>query len=183
MAPRGLAACLLLAIACAATTACVHRHTNPFDQAYEQGNVREMTRIFDADSALWRNEQALFRTAIARATPGGPVYDLQRARTELQVLLARFPESSHRPVALSLTALIGQLEKQAARSDELSQRVDSLEAHADSAAARTAEQRRASFQLLADLRRTQAELQSVQEELERLKAVDLRLSTRKHRAP
>lgn len=183
MAPRGLAACLLLAIACAATAACFHRHISAFDQAYEQGNVQEMTRIFDADSALWRNEQALFRTAIAHATPGGPVYDLQRARTELQVLLARFPESTHRPVALSLTALIAQLEKLSARGEELSMRVDSLEARADSATARTAEQRRVSFQLQADLRRTQAELQSVQDELERLKAVDLRLSNRKHRAP
>ncbi len=180
MTRSGFATRLPLAGACTVLVACFAHTISPFERAYQSGDVREMTRIFDADSALWRNEQALFRTAVAHATPG-PVYDLERAHAELQLLLDRFPASPNRPVALSLDALIGQLQKLSARSDELTLRVDSLEARADSASARTAEQRRISTQLQADLRRTQAELQSVQQELERLKAVDLRLSNRKRR--
>lgn len=172
-----------LVLASALALACAHAHPSAFDLAFTGGNVQEMARLFDADTSLWHSETALFRTAVARATPGSPVYDLERARAELQAFLTRFPSSPRRSVALSLDGLIAQLEKLSSRSGALSQRVDSLEARADSATARSLEQRRVSLQLQADLRRTQAELQAVQEELERLKAVDLRLGSRKHRSP
>ncbi len=180
---KGMRWSVMLVLGGALAGGCVHRQPSAFERALQAGDAQEMARLFDADSLLWRNEEALFHTAVARATPDGPVYDLERARTEMRVFLARFPQSTHRAEALSLDGLLSQLAELSARSGELSRRVDSLEARADSAAARTADQRRVSVQLQADLRRTQAELQSVQEELERLKAVDLRLAGRKHRNP
>ncbi len=166
--------------------ACAHARGGPFDHAFDAGDYVEAARIFDADSALWRNEAALFRTATARAMPGSPVYDPARAHAELQSFLALFPQSDHRAEALRLSALLTQLEHLsnqnqtlALRADSIAARADSLDVRADSASARLAEQRRMTLQLQADLRRTEAELKAVQDELARLKAIDLRLSRRK----
>lgn len=166
--------------------ACAHAGGGPFDHAFDAGDFVEAARIFDADSALWRNEAALFHTATARAMPGSPVYDPVRAHAELQAFLDRFPRSEHRGEALSLDALLTQLQRLSdqnhalvLRADSLALRTDSLAARADSASARAAEQRRATTQLQADLRRTEEQLKAVQEELARLKAIDLRLSRRK----
>ncbi len=174
----------LLALAGSAG-ACVHR-VRPFQRAFDSGNVAEATRIFDRDTSLWRDEQALFRTAAARAMPGSPVYEPARAHAELQSFLALFPQSEHRGEALRLEALLTQIERLshenralALRADSLAARGDSLDARGDSTGARLAEQRRTTLQLQADLRRTDAELKAVQEELARLKAIDLRLSRRK----
>ncbi len=165
--------------------ACAHGG-GPYQRAFESGNVMEAARIFDQDTSLWRDEQALFHTAAARAMPGSPVYDPARAHAELRTFLALFPQSDHRAEALRLEALLGQLQRLAdqnralaLRADSLAARTDSLDARADSAGARLTEQRRATFQLQVDLRRTEAELKAVQEELARLKAIDLRLSRRK----
>ncbi len=179
---------LLLGLVGAATlgAACVHRAGGPFDQAFDAGDLVEAARIFDSDSALWRNEVALFRTAAARAMPGSPVYDPVRAQVELKAFLVRFPRSEHRPEALRLDALLTQLQRLsdqnralALRADSLALRTDSLAARADSANARLAEQRRATLQLQTDLRRTESDLKAVQDELARLKAIDLRLSRRR----
>ncbi len=177
---------LLGLVGTALGAACAHATGGPFDHAFDAGDYIEAARIFDSDSALWRNEAALFRTATARATPGGPVYDPARARAELQAFLEHFPRSEHRGEALRLDALLSQLQRLSEqnhalvlRADSLALRTDSLVVRVDSAGARAAEQRRATTQLQADLRRTEAELKAVQEELARLKAIDLRLSRRK----
>ncbi len=165
--------------------ACAHAG-GPYQRAFERGDIMEAAHIFDQDSSLWHDEQALFHTASARAMPGSPVYDPARAHAELQAFLTLFPQSEHRGEALRLDALLTQLQRLAnqnqaltLRADSLAARTDSLDARADSAGARLAEQRRATLQLQADLRRTEAELKAVREELARLKAIDLRLSRRK----
>ncbi len=181
---RPFAAVALLAVT-GMVGACAHGG-GAFQRAYESGNVAEAARIFDHDSLLWRDPEALFRTASARAMPGSPVYDPTRAHAELQTFLALFPQSDHRADALRLDALLAQLQRLtnqnralALRVDSFAARTDSLAARADSAGAHLAEQHRLTLQLQADLRRTEAELKAVQEELARLKAIDLRLSRRK----
>ena len=175
-----------LALGAALVAGCAHR--GAFDREIESGNVAEAARIFESDSALWHDENALFRTAAARAMPGSPIYDPAHAHVELDTFLARFPQSPRRGEALRLDALLTQLERLstqnrslAERADSLALRVDSLATRADSASTRAAEQRRTTLQLQVDLRRTEAELKAVQEELARLKAIDLRLSRRKPR--
>lgn len=177
---------VVAALAAGLGAGCAHAHTDAFELAFDSGRIEEAARIFDGDSALWRDEKAFFRTATARAMPGSPIYDPAHAHAELQTFLTRFPQSEHRGEALRLDALLVDLERLTTqnrslslRADSLADRLDSLSARSDSANARLAEQRRFSLQLQADLRRTEAELKSVQDELQRLKAIDLRLSRRK----
>ncbi|HEX9107945.1 MAG TPA: hypothetical protein VF832_11970 [Longimicrobiales bacterium] len=175
---------------CAGTllaAACVHQ-PRAFDKAYDSGQIAEAARIFDGDSALWRDQNALFRTAAARATPGNPIYDPARAHAELRVLLDRFPQSPHRVEALRLDALLSKIDRLTEQNRELEQNAATLAARIDSATNRLAEERRATLaatqaqsQLQADLRRTEAELKNVQQELERLKQIDLKLSRRRSR--
>ena len=176
---------LLLALVAAAPAACAHA-PSAFERALDDGRLVEAARMFDQDSALWRDEDAVFRTAVARAMPGSPIYDPLHAHAELQTFLARFPQSRHRAEAIHLDALLTQLRllsnqnrSLALRADSLAERMDSLAARTDSANARAAEQRKMTLQLQADLRRSEAQLKSVQDELDRLKAIDLRLSRRK----
>ncbi len=179
-------AALILAAATSAGCAHASAFERAFQHAFDSGQVEEAARIFDSDSALWRNENALFRTATARAMPGSPIYDPANAHTELQAFLTYFPQSQHRGEALRLDALLVHLQRLSSqnrslslRADSLANRLDSLASRSDSANVRMAEQRRMTLQLQADLRRTEAELKSVQDELQRLKAIDLRLSRRK----
>lgn len=168
----------LLGLGIVFLAACAH---TAFDREFEQGHVEEAVRLFDADSTLSRNPNALFRAAAARATPGSAVYDPDLARAELQLLIDRFPGSPHRVEARRLDALLGELRRASDNAARLSARIDSLGARMDSANARGAEQHRTALQLQADLRRSQSELQEVRQELERLKAIDLQLSGHRHR--
>ncbi len=178
---------LILCATVALGGGCAH-HPGAFDREYDSGRFEEAARIFDEDSALWRNESALFRTAAARAMPGSPIYDPGRAHAELKTLLDRFPASPHRVEAIRLDALLTQIDRLTEENRSLNERASTLTARIDSATNRVAEERRAALaasqsqaQLQADLRRTEAELKSVQEELTRLKAIDLKLSRRKSR--
>jgi hypothetical protein len=157
---------------------CAH---NAFQRALDRGRLDEAARLFAADSTLQRRENPLFRMAVARATPGSTIYDPAEASAELRVFLDRFPRSSHRSEALRVAALLRQLERLSDQVARLTQRADSLAAHADSATARVVQLRRGSQELQFELRRSQANLQEVQEELARLKAIDLRLSGRRGR--
>lgn len=158
--------------------ACAH---TAFDREFERGHLEQAIRVFDADTSLARDPNALFQAAAARATPGSPVYNPDLARAELQLFIDRFPRSSHRVEARRLQALLAELQRAAENAARLSARVDSLSARMDSASSRVAEQRRGALQLQAELRRSQAELQEVRQELERLKAIDLQLSGRRRR--
>lgn len=169
---------LLAPVGIVALAACAH---TAFDREFERGHVEEAIRVFDADSSLARDPNALFRAAAARATPGSPVYNPNLARTELQLLIDRFPGSPHRVEARRLDALLAELQRASDNAARLSARIDSLSVRMDSANARVAEHRRGAQQLQADLRRTQAELQEVRHELERLKAIDLQLSGHRSR--
>ena len=181
--PIPLALCAALAL----TGGCAHQ-PDAFDKAFDSGQIAEAARIFDGDSSLQHDENALFRTAAARATPGYPIYDPGRAHAELRMLLDRFPQSPHRVDAMRLDALLTQIDRLSEQNRELEQNATTLAARIDSATSRVAEERRATLaatqaqaQLLADLRRTETELKSVQQELDRLKEIDLRLSRRKSR--
>ncbi len=162
-----LAAALALA-ACASTP--------PLERALRARDYDEVARLFDADSALRANEHALYFTALSRATPGSPTYDPARARRELDTLLARFPRTVHRTDALRLDTLLTRVSRLTADTLRLAHDLALAGQRADALDARLDEQHHTILQLLADIKRTDSQLKAVQEELERLKAVDLRLA-------
>jgi hypothetical protein len=163
----GLVAALALA-GCASTP--------PLQRALRARDYDEVARLFDADSSLRTNEHALYFTALSRATPGSPTYDPARARGELDTLLARFPRTLYRVDALRLDTLLTRVSRLAADTLRLARGQALAGQRADSLGARLEDQHRTVLQLQADIKRTEAQLKDVQEELERLKAVDLRLA-------
>lgn len=171
---------VLLSLMCG-VPACATTRITPFQRAVRDGDEAEIVRMFDRDSALHRNEDALFHVAVARTTPGSRAYDLGRARAELDTLLALYPQSRHRPDALRLDSLIATIDRLSADTLRLSRSAAQLSDKADSLQARVADAHRSTAQLQADLKKTEQQLHDVQEELERLKTVDLRLARPRRR--
>lgn len=167
------------AAACAST---------PFDRHFEAGRYAEASVAFSEDSALQSREHPLFRAALTHALPSSPVYQPARARELLERLLALYPRSSHLKDAAYLTALldeVGRLEKSASESgtavERLSMRVAELEERGrwlDAMLARQEVQANAYRELTerldAELRETRAQLRALQDELNRLKEIDLK---------
>lgn len=177
-----LPAILMVALGAAACA------STPFDRHFEAGRYAEASVAFSADSALQRSERPLFRAALAHALPASPVYQPARARELLDRLLALYPKSSHRHDATHLAALleeIDRLETSASESgaeiERLNRRVAELEERArwlDAMLSRQEVQANASRELTerldAELRETRAQLRTLQDELTRLKEIDLK---------
>lgn len=151
----------------------------------------EAAEAFAADPRLAQNSQALYRAAVLHATPETPVYHPARARRLLEALIEHHPRGADREAALRLLPLIAALE----RTEALEQRrrtletaveqwrreIAGLQRSRDSLRARLAAAeadhdylRRTIGALDAALRERDARLHSLQRELDRLKAVDLR---------
>lgn len=175
--------CLAL-IVCAAAAGCAAR---PFDRHFEAGRYAEAASIFAADSALHRDERALYRAATLHAIPGSATYDPERARELLHRMLMLKPDGDHAAAARRLLAFVDEIRRLDATATRLRQQVDSI-------AARLAEveQDRNSLQdmlsrerqqvdllrtlaqrLETDLRTTEARLRIMRDDLERLKEIDL----------
>lgn len=150
--------------------------TSQFDRYLAEGRYVEAVRLFEADSSLWKEETPLFRVAVAHAMPGNPVYDPARARELLQLFLERFPSSSRAAEARRLDALLAELERAQRLAAERDEQIQSLTTRADSLAAEATVQRQLAQRLQSDLRRREMQIQTLEKELERLKAIDLRLS-------
>lgn len=146
----------------------------PFDRYLDAQLYVEAARAFDADSSLWNEPDALLRAGHLFANPTFPVYDATRARRTLERLLAEFPESSPARQVGALVPLLRVVEalelELAARAIELKERVQKateMEASREAAALEIEALRQRVGRLEGDLRATR-------EELERLKAIDLR---------
>ncbi len=181
MSPLRPTLALTLATACAACA------TRPFDVHFEAGRYDEAVRTFQTDTALHRDERALLRAAIAHAVPTSGAYRPDRARELLRRLLTLYPDGKHGRDARTLLALLDELDLAAIEAQRLRQRVDSLrlrvsELEAERHALQTLLERERNqadlLRILAErlesnLRRTEYELRMLNDDLQRLKEVDL----------
>ncbi|NLG61669.1 MAG: hypothetical protein GX539_05445, partial [Candidatus Cloacimonetes bacterium] len=92
--------------------------SSAFERSFNAGRYDEVVRQFVADSALHSDPDALYRAALAYATPDHPEYDVERARELLGELLERYPGRGHHREAVALFSLLenaSRLERDGAR--------------------------------------------------------------------
>jgi hypothetical protein len=180
---------LLLAVA----TGCA---TSVFDKHFEQGRYVAAAAAFDQDSSLHRDEQALFRAALVRAFPSSPAFDPTLALAHFAHLEALFPDNPHRIEALRIVALLedrarlqSALEIHRSDLDDLRSRITAfaerqrrMEQQGEERAAEVTRLETLAAQLEDRLRQRSGELAALRQELERLKAIDLRPSRSRTRS-
>lgn len=120
----GLVSLLLAAAGCASLG--ILPRTTEFDRHFEAGRFRAAVETFEADSALQRREDPLFRVALLYADPHEPFHDPERAGDLLRRLLELHPDTEHGPEARSLVALLDRLEKADARTARLEEQLQRL---------------------------------------------------------
>lgn len=175
---------LCLAAACATLAAC---GASRFDRLYETGRFEQAIALYEEDPELRRDEEALYRAALIRSRPDGPVYDPAAARDDLRLLLELFPRTSRREAIIVHVALLDELievrrerAERAASVARLEETVAALreriERHEEAL-----EERERRIDLLLDvaerlrqnLEARERRLAALEQELERLKAIDL----------
>jgi hypothetical protein len=176
----------IAALGCAlASAACA---TSQFDRHFEAGQYLEASRLFAQDSALHRNEQALFRTGLIYALPASPVYQPALAQEIFQRLLTLYPKTSYQTriaflnglltevQRLELTTVERELEIQrlTLRIDEVEDRARWLETLLERQELQTNTFRGLTERLEMELGETRAQLRALRDELDRLKEIDLR---------
>lgn len=166
------AAAALLVTAAVAACASNRAATEP---PLELGRIVEEARALDSDSSLWNNDAALFRAALAHALPQSSLYRPAQAREYLDRLIQRFPRSPRREEALHLDAVLSEVARLDSHNTQSEVQIQRLDARVDSLQARLEDQRQASSQLQADIHRRDVQIKALQDELERLKAIDLKL--------
>ncbi len=105
------------------TTACAkHRFYNQL----EVGDFTGAARTFEADSALWTDEEALYRAGVIYATPDSTLFDPWLAERSLVRLLVLHPETRYAPEAVALLGLIREVQELTGRVEEETQQRESL---------------------------------------------------------
>jgi hypothetical protein len=173
----------VLTMACATVT--------DFDRLFEARQYQAAARAFGDDPSLLDRDRALFRAALVYGLPESPVFDPTVARTLLERLLDRHPGSTHSDEARRLLALLRGIEAERAAAAEqrraLDRRIENLTRETESLRRRLdwlsvrfqlQEGQTQLLQLLADMLEADLEakkqrIRALQEELERLKAIDL----------
>jgi len=175
--------------------ACAGCAPSLFQRHLDAHRWSEAAQAFASDSALQRNERALFRAALLHGTPGTPVYDPVRARSLLEQLTTQSPRSDRAAAARHLLPLfealdravvlerqVRDLEREIAQQDA---RIERLLLERDDLRdrLRTEQEQRESLRLAlesleAELRTRDLQLRTLRTELDRLKAIDLRLPER-----
>jgi hypothetical protein len=183
---------LLGTIGCILALAPAACATSQFDRHFEAGQYTEASRLFAEDSALQRREQALFRTALVYALPASPVYQPTLARDLFERLLTLYPKTSYRSDVAFLTGLLDEverlettaadrsveLERLTRRLDEVEERARWLETLLERQELQSSIFRELAERLELELRETRAQLGTLQDELERLKEIDLKARPR-----
>jgi hypothetical protein len=177
-----------------AVTGCAH---TAFDQHLKTGDWRAAADAFASDSSLQRDVSALRRAGYLHADPDSATWNPTRAAQ----LLALAGRGSPRPEDLRLQRVLLQFaiadEQRDADANRLKERVrlaqrevEGLRVELDSVALRAAtkeEERALLHRLVArlevDLRAREFEINTLRQELERLKAIDLGVPTRPPIAP
>lgn len=173
----------LITMACATVT--------DFDRLFEAREYRAAARAFGDNPSLLDRDRALFRAALVYGLPDSPVFDPIVARTLLERLLERHSGSTHRDEARRLLALVKQIEAERAAAAEqrraLERRIEDLRNETESLRrqlawlsvrfqlqeGQTQLLQRLSDMLEADLEARKQRIRALQDELERLKAIDL----------
>jgi len=181
-------------VALSALTGCAH---TAFDRHLKAGDWRAAADAFAMDSTLQRDASALRRAAYLHAHPDSTTWDPTRAAS----LLALAGRGDPRPYDLRLQRVLLQFaiadEARAAEEEELREQMrraqqdaEALRAELDSVAVRAATQEeerallhRLVMRLEADLRARESEINTLREELARLKAIDLGVPARPPLAP
>lgn len=166
--------------------------SSEFNRHFDSGRYDEALDVFESDSGMAADDQALYRAALLHTLPDGPAYDPARAVTLLEHLLLSRSESSHRGEAALLLDLLNgiedtradatrrqvELEREVARLSEEAGRLEEELAWLHTRLERQEEDREALYQVIfrmtADLQQRYEEFAALQDELERLKAIDLR---------
>lgn len=169
---------------CAAVLLAGCSGTHAFHEHYLRGDYRQAEHLFLADSALREDPRAVFRAALMYAEPASPIHDFERAREQFETLLELDASPDHVQAGRTVIQLgdrgdsLENRVRDLRRDNELlggridlirnafgtfishqAVRIDSLRSVADSLRGR--------------LRGVKQELASVEETLERLRAVDL----------
>ncbi len=161
--------------------------SSAFERSFDAGNYDEVVARFEADSTLHGDPDAVFRAALAYATPDHPSYDPARARDLLGDLLRRFPGSSDHRQAVALFSSLESSERLArdgARIETelhaLRGRIAELERRLSAQEALHAEVANSNVALRDSLERTQrllrvreGQMRALQDELGALKRIDL----------
>jgi hypothetical protein len=167
----------LLAVGCARVT--------QFDRYYANSQWADAAREFSSDSAASLNEHELYRAALVYGTPGRSTFNPVKGRQLLTLLLARFPETSHRDEAESRLMLLNDLQQTRddgakkeheleGRIAELTRQTQELRARADSSVAQSDSLRLALNKLETERRDREEQLRALRVELQQLKEIDLK---------
>lgn len=179
-----------LAVACTfASTACA---STRFNQHFEAQRWSDAALEFSADSAtIRRDERSLFRAAQLFGSPGSSAFDPDRARALFEEFVQRYPGSDRVPSALSFIALLDETQRirneAILRERELRNQIRTLtheiqrledrigwfESRFVAQEEQNATLRRIADRLETNLRDRESQLRTLQEELDRLKDIDL----------
>jgi hypothetical protein len=161
--------------------------TNLFDRYFEAGQYELAAREYETDPSIVGNDRGLYRLGLTYAAPGTPVYDPERARDLLAQLETRFPNSKHRATARIIGGVLGEIatlrSELAAgqrQRDAAQQTIKRLEQANAGLLDTISVQRRQLRELQEELTRVEAEVEAkdaglrrLENELERLKRIDL----------
>ncbi|MBX6363760.1 MAG: hypothetical protein IRZ00_07825 [Gemmatimonadetes bacterium] len=159
-------------LALVAITACA---SNGFHRAAAAGRTDEMIRAFESNPSLWKDDEALLQIGLVYALPGSPHYDPAAAREYFGRLTRLHPTSEQSAQARRLDRLLAEIQRLGNAAEQRQDSLQHLAARVDSLDGRLGEQRQAVAQLQAEIRRRDAQIKALQDELDRLKAIDLRL--------
>jgi hypothetical protein len=159
--------------------------SSQFDRALDAHRWSEAASAFDADSSLLHDESALYRAAVLHAVPGRPTYDPLRASQLFQRLLQLYPQTSTRADAVARLSLLYEIQRvqnvTAAEHRTLQATIARLVADTlqlrvqlDSLASRMRVEQDQNAQLHKDLQDRETRLRRLHEELDHLKAIDLK---------
>lgn len=175
-------ACVLVSAGCA---------TTQFDRYFEAQRWSDAAVEFAADSTLRGDERSLFRAAQVFGSPKSSAFDPDRARALLEELVRRYPASDQVPAALSFIALLDEMQRIQTENtlrerelqneirtltheiERLEERIRWFESRFVAQEEQNETLRKIADRLENDLRRREGELETLQEELDRLKDIDL----------
>lgn len=152
-------------------------HTPLFTRYFDAGRYPDAVRVFESDSTLLRHPDALLRAARLYSDPSLGVADRARARVVLERLVTDFPKSAEARQGRILLPLLLQLEAVDRLNADLAARVAELgerAARTDTLAASSEAAEREVQALRRRIQRLEVDLEQARQELERLKAIDLR---------
>lgn len=164
--------------------------TSVFDKHFEGGRYVAAAAAFDQDSTLHRDERSLFRAGLVRAFPSSPAFDPSLALDYFARLEASFPDNPYRVEARRIVAILedrarlqselelhrSELDDLRSRMVEFAERERRMEQRGEERDAEVARLEALAAQLDSQLHQRSGELAALRQELERLKAIDLRSS-------